>query len=443
MRRALLAGAASRRRRLSRAVPAVAADGVVVRATVAPQAVGSRRAVRVLGRGARAAAGMTVFADAARSSPRRRRDGRAPDGGRLVRIEQRLLCLDRACAPGSRSRRRPPAARARRERKRPDTRGLGRRHPRPARARSCRQGVARAVPADSTVRAAGAPWRTTFAALVVARDDRADRRGRDPRPAGSSSRGKAVSAASAGRAGSRTHCVCCASPPAVRCPIGGGQPTTSRAPSRATAAMRPRRRVGSRGRLPNRSRRRSSRSPTGSRERATRERDRARRLPVVRRGRAGAAVGRDSRSLRRSSRSRWRSSPRSHATRPARTRWSRSVRTASSSSTSRPASRGRPTRGSRRRLQRLRRDGGDAGLVLFSDTAYQALPPGTPVAELGPFERFFRVAPPTTPGLQPQPPRSPWTSSFSAGTRISTGLSLALDVLQRDHVAQAARDSRQ
>ena len=87
-------------------------------------------------------------------------------------------------------------------------------------------------------------------------------------------------------------------------------------------------------------------------------------------------------------------------------------------------------------MQRLRREGGDAGLVLFSDTAYQALPPGTPVAELGAFERFFRVAPPTTPGLQPQPPRSPWTSSFSAGTRISTGLSLALDVLQRDHVAR-------
>jgi hypothetical protein len=86
-------------------------------------------------------------------------------------------------------------------------------------------------------------------------------------------------------------------------------------------------------------------------------------------------------------------------------------------------------------LQRLRRDGGDAGLVLFSDTAYQALPPGTPVAELAPFERFFRVAQPSTPGLQPQPPRSPWTSSFSAGTRISTGLSRALEVVQRDHVA--------
>jgi hypothetical protein len=87
-------------------------------------------------------------------------------------------------------------------------------------------------------------------------------------------------------------------------------------------------------------------------------------------------------------------------------------------------------------LERLRRNGGDAGLILFSDTAYQALPPGTPVAELGSFERFFRISRPTTPGLQPQPPRSPWTSSFSAGTRISTGLSLALDVVQRGHIAR-------
>jgi hypothetical protein len=87
-------------------------------------------------------------------------------------------------------------------------------------------------------------------------------------------------------------------------------------------------------------------------------------------------------------------------------------------------------------MQRLRRDGGNAGLVLFSDTAYQALPPGTPVAELAQFERFFRVAQPSTPGLQPQPPRSPWTSSFSAGTRISTGLSRALEVVERDHVAR-------
>jgi hypothetical protein len=85
-------------------------------------------------------------------------------------------------------------------------------------------------------------------------------------------------------------------------------------------------------------------------------------------------------------------------------------------------------------LDRLRRSGGAAGLILFSDTAYQALPPGTPVAELGRFERFFRVNPPSQPGLQPQPPTSPWTASFSAGTRISTGLNRALDVVREQHL---------
>jgi hypothetical protein len=85
-------------------------------------------------------------------------------------------------------------------------------------------------------------------------------------------------------------------------------------------------------------------------------------------------------------------------------------------------------------LERLRKGGGRAGLVLFSDTAYQALPPGTPVAELRGFERFFVVSRPTQPGLQPQPPRSPWSDSFSAGTRISTGLSLALDRIRQQRL---------
>jgi len=85
-------------------------------------------------------------------------------------------------------------------------------------------------------------------------------------------------------------------------------------------------------------------------------------------------------------------------------------------------------------LDRLRRGGGTAGFILFSDTAYQALPPGTPVAELGPFERFFQVPAQTQPGVLPQPPQSPWTDQFGAGTRISTGLSLALKVLQEDRL---------
>jgi hypothetical protein len=85
-------------------------------------------------------------------------------------------------------------------------------------------------------------------------------------------------------------------------------------------------------------------------------------------------------------------------------------------------------------LDRLRRGGGTAGLVFFSDTAYQALPPATPVGELQPFQRFFQVARPSEPGLLPQPPRSPWTDSFSAGTRISAGLELALDVVRQERL---------
>jgi hypothetical protein len=85
-------------------------------------------------------------------------------------------------------------------------------------------------------------------------------------------------------------------------------------------------------------------------------------------------------------------------------------------------------------LDRLRRSGSRVGLVLFSDTAYLALPPRTRAAELAAFERFFVVKPPTEPGFQPQPPQSPWTNDFSGGTRISTGLSLALDELRAAHL---------
>ena len=70
------------------------------------------------------------------------------------------------------------------------------------------------------------------------------------------------------------------------------------------------------------------------------------------------------------------------------------------------------------------------GLVLFSDTAYQTLPPGTPSSELRTFARFFRVPVQTRAGLQPSLPRSPWSDSFSAGTHISAGLQLALDVVR-------------
>jgi hypothetical protein len=85
-------------------------------------------------------------------------------------------------------------------------------------------------------------------------------------------------------------------------------------------------------------------------------------------------------------------------------------------------------------LDGLRRSGGKVGLIFFSDTAYQALPPGTPASQLASFERYFVVRQPAQPGLEPTPTPSPWTTTFSSGTRISTGLGLALEVIRRQHL---------
>ena len=68
---------------------------------------------------------------------------------------------------------------------------------------------------------------------------------------------------------------------------------------------------------------------------------------------------------------------------------------------------------------------GRYGLVVFSGTAYQALPPGTPAAELRPLVRYFTLPPQKSPGFLPTFPPNPWTATFSAGTRISAGLELA------------------
>lgn len=89
-------------------------------------------------------------------------------------------------------------------------------------------------------------------------------------------------------------------------------------------------------------------------------------------------------------------------------------------------------------LARLADSEGRYGLVLFSDAAYEALPPGTPAAELRRFERFFRIPARSVSGEVPQPPRSPWTDAFSAGTRISTGLLVALDVVRRNALSRPA-----
>jgi hypothetical protein len=73
------------------------------------------------------------------------------------------------------------------------------------------------------------------------------------------------------------------------------------------------------------------------------------------------------------------------------------------------------------------------GLVLFSDVAYQALPPGTPAASLKPYAHFFTLPQPNS-GFLPAFPLNPWTNSFTGGTRIAAGLGLALRIIQAQHL---------
>lgn len=82
-------------------------------------------------------------------------------------------------------------------------------------------------------------------------------------------------------------------------------------------------------------------------------------------------------------------------------------------------------------LERVIRAGNPMGLVIFSDAAYELLPPRTPAKELRPLLRFF------TPEGE-RLPANPWTPSFQAGTRISSALDLALDMVVRDGVSPAS-----
>jgi hypothetical protein len=82
-------------------------------------------------------------------------------------------------------------------------------------------------------------------------------------------------------------------------------------------------------------------------------------------------------------------------------------------------------------LQRLIRADNPMGLVVFSDAAYELLPPRTPARELRPLLRFFTVR-------GGQLPPNPWTPSFQAGTRISSAVALAQEMLVRDHVSPAS-----
>ncbi len=75
-------------------------------------------------------------------------------------------------------------------------------------------------------------------------------------------------------------------------------------------------------------------------------------------------------------------------------------------------------------LADLARSRARVGLVVFSDQAYEALPPGVPASTLEPLIRYFTL-PKQVGGAAPAFPPNPWVRSFSAGTRIAAGLELA------------------
>jgi len=68
------------------------------------------------------------------------------------------------------------------------------------------------------------------------------------------------------------------------------------------------------------------------------------------------------------------------------------------------------------------------GLVVFSDDAYEALPPGTPAADLAPLVRYFTLPQQREPGFMPSFPTNPWANTFTAGTNISAGMEMAVDI---------------
>jgi hypothetical protein len=72
------------------------------------------------------------------------------------------------------------------------------------------------------------------------------------------------------------------------------------------------------------------------------------------------------------------------------------------------------------------------GLVVFSDGAYELLPPGTSGRDLVPMIRFF------TPGPSGQSIPDPWSSSFSGGTNVLAGIERALASLEQDGAASGS-----
>jgi hypothetical protein len=95
-------------------------------------------------------------------------------------------------------------------------------------------------------------------------------------------------------------------------------------------------------------------------------------------------------------------------------------------------------------IRTLVNTGQPVGLVAFSDSAYEMLPPGTRGEQLRPLLRFFE--PPATTSRRGGPRlaqgfgflESPWSGTFRGGTRISTGLAVARRILARDRIVSGS-----
>jgi hypothetical protein len=86
-------------------------------------------------------------------------------------------------------------------------------------------------------------------------------------------------------------------------------------------------------------------------------------------------------------------------------------------------------------LSSLANSRGRYGLVVFSDQAYEALPPGTGASDLAPLVRYFNL-PPARGGSAQAFPVNPWQRVFSGGTKISAGLELAHQIAFADRLAK-------
>jgi hypothetical protein len=72
------------------------------------------------------------------------------------------------------------------------------------------------------------------------------------------------------------------------------------------------------------------------------------------------------------------------------------------------------------------------GVAVFSDGAYELVPPGTPGRDLAPMIRFFSEGPGGT------VPRDPWSEHFSGGTRVTSGIEQAQASFERDKIARGS-----